>query len=136
MTRLFIDSDIILDLLLKRNDYQSTATLMSKIDNHRYEGYTTPLVVANIHYIMTKFGGKKRSIKNIKKLRKILSILTIDEETVDEALLTDAEDFEDAMQFITAKKNHIDFIITRNKKDYKQCGLPVLNSKEFLQIEK
>ena len=137
MIKLYIDSDIILDLLLKRYDYYNNAAeLMTKIDKRKYKGYTTPLVIANIHYIMTKFGGKKKSIKNIRKLRKIISILSIDEKIVDEALLSDNTDFEDAIQYITSEKNNIDFIITRNKGDFKNSKLPVLNAKEFLRIEK
>ena len=136
MIKLYIDSDIILDLLLKRNDYDNAAELMTKINKKKYKGYTTPLAVANIHYIMTKFGGKKKSIKNIRKLRKIISILSIDEEIVDEALLSDNTDFEDAIQYIASEKNNIDFIITRNKGDFKNSKLAVLNAKEFLRIEK
>ncbi len=136
MIKLYIDSDIILDLLLKRNDYDNAAELMTKINKKKYKGYTTPLAVANIHYIMTKFGGKKKSIKNIRKLRKIISILSIDEKIVDEALLSDNTDFEDAIQYIASEKNNIDFIITRNKGDFKNSKLPVLDAKEFLRIEK
>lgn len=137
MIKLYIDSDIILDLLLKRYDYYNNAAeLMTKIDKRKYKGYTTPLVIANIHYIMTKFGGKKKSIMNIRKLRKIISILSIDEEIVDEALLSDNTDFEDAIQYITSEKNNIDFIITRNKGDFKKSKLPVLNADEFLRIKK
>ena len=103
MIKLYIDSDIILDLLLKRYDYYNNAAeLMTEIDKRKYKGYTTPLVIANIHYIMTKFGGKKKSINNIRKLRKLISILSIDEKIVDEALLSDNTDFEDAIQYITS----------------------------------
>ena len=137
MIKLYIASDIILDLLLKRYDYYNNAAeLMTKIDKRKYKGYTTPLVIANIHYIMTKFGGKKKSIKNIRKLRKLISILSIDEKIVDEALLSDNTDFEDTIQYITSEKNNTDFIITRNKGDFKNSKLPVLNAKEFLRIEK
>ncbi len=93
MIKLYIDSDIFLDLLLKRNDYNNAAELMTEIDKKEYKGYTTPLVIANLHYIMTKFGGKKKPIMNIRKLRKIISILSIDEEIVDEALVSDNADF-------------------------------------------
>ena len=135
MTKLFIDSDVILDLLMKRDDYISSAELMTKIVNKEYSGYTSPIVIANIHYIMSKYEDKKKSMHNIRKLRKFLSILTIDEEIIDEAIFSDATDFEDAIQYITSEKNEIDFIITRNKKDYKNSRLPVLNTKEFLRLD-
>lgn len=136
MTKLFIDSDIILDLLLERDNYNSAARLMTEIEKKAYKGYTTPLVMANIHYIMTKYVGRKKSLKNLRKLRKIISILTIDEEIVDEALLSDTTDFEDAIQRIASEKNNVDFIITRNKGDFKNSNLVVLNAEEFLRIEK
>lgn len=134
MVKIFIDSDIILDLLLQRNDYHDSARLMTGLVENKYIGFTTPIVIANIHYIMTRLENKRKSLNNIKKLRKMISILTVDEEIIDDALLHEAVDFEDSIQYLTSEKNNLDFIITRNKKDYKQSKLPVLNAKEFLTM--
>jgi len=134
MIKLFIDSDIILDLLIKRNEYQSSAKLFTIIENKELKGYASPIVFANVHYIMTKYGGKEKSILNLRILRKFLSILTLDEEILDEALYAEAPDFEDSIQYIASEKNEIDFIITRNKKDYKRSKIPVLTATEFLEI--
>ena len=135
MTKIFIDSDIILDLLTKRNDYQSSADLFTRISNSQYTGYTSPIVFVNVHYIMSKYEGKKKSIQNLIKLRRLLSILAIDEEIIDQALLADAVDFEDSIQYIASEKNLMDFIITRNKKDYKKSVVPALTAFEFLKIK-
>ena len=134
MIKLFIDSDIILDLLIKRNEYQSSAKLFTIIENKELKGYTSPIVFANVHYIMTKYGGKEKSILNLRILRKFLSILTLDEEILNEALYAEAPDFEDSIQYIASEKNEIDFIITRNKKDYKRSKIPALTATEFLKI--
>ena len=134
MIKLFIDSDIILDLLIKRNEYQSSAKLFTIIENKELKGCTSPIVFANVHYIMTKYGGKEKSILNLRILRKFLSILTLDEEILDEALYAEAPDFEDSIQYIASEKNEIDFIITRNKKDYKRSKIPALTATEFLKI--
>jgi predicted nucleic acid-binding protein len=134
MIKLFIDSDIILDLLIKRNEYKSSAKLFTIIENKELKGYTSPIVFANVHYIMTKYGGKEKSILNLRILRKILSILTLDEEILDEALYAEAPDFENSIQYIASEKKEIDFIITRNKRDYKRSKTPVLTATEFLEI--
>ncbi len=134
MIKIFIDSDIILDLLIKRDEYQEAAELFTKIAGNEIIGFTTPLVFANVHYILTKYEGKNKSILSLRKLRKLLSVLTINEEIIDEALLFDAKDFEDSIQYITSEKNNLDFIITRDKKDYKESKLPVLSATEFLKI--
>ncbi len=136
MIKIFIDSDIILDLLLRRKEFESAAELMTGLVEKKYLGYTTPIVVANIHYIMTKLENKTKSIENIKKLRKFISILTIDEEIIDDALSLRANDFEDSIQYLTSEKHEMDFVITRNKKDYKKCKLTVLDAREFLKLDK
>ena len=134
MTKIFLDSDVLLDLFFKRDDFESISEIMTNIVDKRYIGYTSPIVIANIHYLMTKLGNKKKSLSNIKKLRTIISILTIDEKIIDDALSLNAVDFEDSIQFLTAEKNHIDCIITRNKKDFKKSKLPIYNAKEFLEL--
>lgn len=134
MIKLFIDSDIILDLLIKRNEFESSSLLFTQIDKKEFRGYTSPIVFANVHYIMTKYGGKEKSILNLRKIRKIISVLTLNEEVIDEALYSEAPDFEDSIQYIASEKNEIDFIITRNKKDYKRSRIPALTATEFLEM--
>ncbi|MDX9801200.1 MAG: PIN domain-containing protein [Spirochaetia bacterium] len=135
MVKIFIDSDVILDLLIKRNDFESSALLLTKIINKEIEGFSSPLVFANVYYINTKYEGKSKSIENLRKLRQLMSILTIDQNIIDEALFANAKDFEDSVQYTAAEKNHIDFIITRNKQDYKDSKLPILTAAEFLKID-
>jgi predicted nucleic acid-binding protein len=132
MAKLFIDSDVIIDLLSKRNDYKEAAVLFRRIENGKDNGYTSALVFANVHYIMTKYIGKEKSLQNLKKLRSLLSILLIDEAVIDEALSSDAPDFEDAIQYSTAYWQGIDFIITRNKKDYRGSKVFTLTPREYL----
>ncbi|MBN1646452.1 MAG: PIN domain-containing protein [Spirochaetales bacterium] len=134
MINLFIDSDIIIDLLAKRNEYESAAALFSLMLAGKLTGFTTPLVMANVYCIISKHNGRKQAIEKIRKLRKILSILAINEEIFDEALGHDSIDFEDAIQYKTAERNSIDCIITRNKKDYKNSRIPVKTATEIIRI--
>jgi predicted nucleic acid-binding protein len=60
--------------------------------------------------------------------------LPVDESTIDEALSLDFKDFEDAIQYVAAKNNNMDFIITRNKNDYENSKISVLNAREFLEL--
>ncbi len=49
------------------------------------------------------------------------------------ALKSGIDDFEDAVQYYAAKSAHVDFIITRNIKDYKESTIPVLTAEQFLR---
>jgi predicted nucleic acid-binding protein len=134
MISLFIDSGIILDLLLKRNEYDAAAALFTGIVGGEYHGCTSPIVLANIHYIAARFAGKRKAMGNIRKLRSVLSVLPVDEEIVDAALGSDLRDFEDAVQCAAARAGKVDLIITRNKKEYRGCAVPVLTAREFLEL--
>ena len=134
MNKLFIDSDILIDLLAKRTHYEEALKLLSIITENKAKAYTTPLVLANVNYIITKFGNKQKSRKALKTLRKNITILTMDEKVFDEALDSSFPDFEDALQYFSAVNQDINFIITRNKKDYSKGNLKVVTAGEYLTI--
>jgi predicted nucleic acid-binding protein len=56
----------------------------------------------------------------------------MDDKILELALASNFKDFEDAIQYHTALENHLDMIISRNKKDFKNSVLPVLTAKEYL----
>ena len=133
MKKVFLDSDIIIDLISQRLPfYNDAAQIFTLLDLNKFMGFTTPVVFSNLFYILSKLKNKSFAIKNLNKLRSILNILTVDEKTIDLSLASDFTDFEDAIQYYSSIENGINIIITRNKKDYKNCKIPVLSPKEFL----
>ena len=51
--KLFLDSDIILDVLLEREEfYEASARLLDLGDSKKIHLYTSSLVAANIYYIL------------------------------------------------------------------------------------
>jgi predicted nucleic acid-binding protein len=134
MNSLFIDSDILIDLLAQREYHVEAAALMTIIGEKKVTAFITPIVLANVDYIITKFSNKAKSRKAIRTLRNKLSILPMDEKVVDAALESEFPDFEDALQYFAAEKRGIDFIITRNKKDYAKGSLRVVTAQEYMNM--
>jgi len=134
MNSLFIDSDIIIDLLARRENHAEAAALMAIIAEKKVAAFTTPIVLANVDYIITKHSSKAKSRRAVKSLRKKLSILPMDAKIVDSALDSEFSDFEDAMQYYAAEKHGIDFIVTRNKKDYAKGSLRVITAQEYMDM--
>ena len=135
MHKVFFDSDIILDVLAKREKfYTPAAKLFTLVDRGVIEGYTSPIVFANIHYVLTKMTSKDYSLKSLRNLKSILSILPINDKIIEAALESGFNDFEDAIQYHTAKENEIRFLITRNKKDYKKSKISICTAEEYLKI--
>ena len=137
MKRLFLDSDIILDLLAERNDfYNSAANIFKLAYEKEIEIFTSPVVFANVFYILRKIIGKDKAKEQLRDLRLIINILSINEGTVDLAFSSTFKDFEDALQYFMARENTIPVIVSRNIKDYKVKDIIIQTSMEFIQMYK
>ena len=132
--KLFIDTDIILDVLAKREPFFiPAARLFALIDEKRIKAFTTPVVFSNLFYILSKFKSRNFAHSSLRKLRLLLNIIQIDERIIDLALNSEFKDFEDAIQYYSAKFNNLEFIITRNVKDFVSKDLMVLTAEDFIE---
>lgn len=135
--KVFIDSDIILDVLAKREPfYASAALLFSLIEKRKIDGYTSPIVFSNVHYVLRKRVSKKITLESLRYLKTLIQILPLDNRAIELALDSEFNDFEDAIQYFCAEQNSIKYIITRNKIDYKKAKITILTAKEFLSMLK
>ncbi len=134
MRKVFIDTNIILDLLAEREPYfNSAAIVFSMADRNELQLFTTSLSYINTHYVLSKLIGSSQSRLHLNKLRTILGLLKVDEKIVDLALSTvDFKDFEDAIQYYAAIEGKQDIIITRDSNGFKASLLPVMNCEEFI----
>ena len=118
---------------MKREDFLvNSSNVLNLIKKGYYQGYTSTLVLANVHYSLKKFSNQENSRETLKKLIKIINVLNITDQITEKALYSDFKDFEDAIQYFCALENDIDCIITRNKKDFSKSSIPVYTPTEFL----
>ena len=135
MHDLFVDTDIILDLLAKREPYYiHAARLLTLAVENKIQAYTSPIIIANIHYVLSKLQSKDKALQSILKLRSFIKILPVDDKIIELALSSNFNDFEDAIQYYTAKSSDLTFLITRNKKDYKVNDISICTAEEYINI--
>ena len=136
MSRLLIDTNIVMDLLSKREKfYDEAAALFSRADKKELVLTITSLTFANTNYILTKLKSAKEAREILRKFKVLIELLNLDDKVTELALSDDSfPDFEDGLQYYSAIENQIDVIITRNKKDFKNSKIPVLSTKEFLAL--
>ena len=133
--KVFIDSDIILDLLAERDlFYDNAAKIFTLAYEKKIVLYTTATVLANVFYILRKIKGNEEAKRKLKNLRLLVHILPINENITDMALDSKFTDFEDALQYFTARENNVLAILTRNTKDYKVKDITVQTSEEYLKM--
>lgn len=134
MKKLFIDTNIVIDLLSRREPFfEEAATLFSLADKKIIELSISSLTIAYISYTLLRQTNSKEAKSVLRKLRLIIEILPIDDKVVGLALNDDSfTDFEDGLQHFTAIENNQDIIITRNLKDFRNSKLPVMTAGQFL----
>lgn len=134
MSKLLIDTNIVLDLLAKRDPfYKSAAQVFSLADKHKLKLTVSSLTFANTNYVLTRLKSAKEAREILRKFKILVKILSLNEKIVDLALNDeDFKDFEDGLQYYTAVENNQDFIITRDLRDFKQAKIPVMTAEEYL----
>ena len=133
--KLLVDSDIILDLLAERElFYDDAARLFTLAHEKKIELFTTAVVLANVFYIIRKICGNEESKRQLRNLRLLVHVLSIDEKIADMSLNSRFGDFEDGLQYFAAKENNIPTLITRNTADYRVKDMVIQTPKEYLKM--
>jgi predicted nucleic acid-binding protein len=134
MDKLLVDTNIVIDLLSKREEFfQEAQELFTLADNSEVELFVSALTFANTHYLLSKYQKLEDARKTLIRFKVLVEVSALDDKIVELALVSDFKDFEDAIQYHTALENGIDIIITRNKKDFKNSKLPVMTAREYLK---
>lgn len=134
MKNLFLDTNIAIDLLSKREPfYDAAAILFTLGDRKQVKLYISSLSFSTIYYLLRRQMGAEKAMDVLQRFRILVHILPVKDTTVDKALNSDFTDFEDAIQYYSAIENGIKVIITRNVKDYKASTVPVITPDEFLK---
>jgi predicted nucleic acid-binding protein len=128
-----IDLNIILDVFQKRDPFfEASAGLLAAVESGRVTGYIAAHSITTLFYLVQKGRSAADARAIITNLLQFLKILPIDQSTIEQALNLDYRDFEDAVQMISAVQNRMDYLITRNIKDYHPPLLPTTQPADFL----
>lgn len=135
MSTVFVDTDVCIDLLSGRKPFNNTAEILfSLADNHKIKIYVSSLSFSNIDYVLRSQYTAMHSRQLIGKFKTLVNVLPVSSNTIDLAIASDFNDFEDAIQYACAIENSLTTIITRNIKDYKKATITVLTPEAFLAL--
>ena len=133
MKRIFLDTNIIVDLLMQREGVVTSAKVLSKAKKEEVSLLVSVLTIANIAQILRKVLAGRALYVEMAKLVNFLDVVDLKKEHLFSTLELEAKDFEDALQYYCACDNDCDIIVTRNKKDFDFSTIEVLTPEEFLQ---
>lgn len=134
MTKILIDTNVIIDLLAKREDhYKDSLALFSLADRDEIQLIISTLSIANTYFLLNDVIKMKDSRAIMRKFKVLVDSFPLTDKVIELALNDiDFKDFEDGIQYYTALESNCKAIITRNTKDFKNSSIPVLRPREFL----
>lgn len=133
MENIFVDTNIVIDLLAKREPfYKEAQDLFTLGDKNEVNLFISSLTFANTYYSIVRHHKEVDAKKYLSKFKVLVTILSLDAKAIELALASDFKDFEDGLQYFTAMDNEADVIITRNKKDFTNAKIPVMTAEEYL----
>ena len=128
--KIFIDTNIFLDLILKRENYKEALIIFNTIEQELFKGVILDITILNIDYVA------KKQVKNIKDfltlVNKTFLVVGADNKDIKSALELENRDLEDNLQYTMALNYKCDLIIS-NDKAFLKKDIRVLSSTQFIK---
>ena len=134
MKRIFVDTNVIFDLLAKREPFHlDSMQIISLADLGKVELCISSLSLVNAHYILKEVMKLEDARSIIARFKVLVKTYELNDKII-ELALNDKEfkDFEDGILYYTALEAQCDLILTRNVKDFKNAKLPLMRPNEYL----
>lgn len=133
MKKVFIDTNILVDLLADRKPFSKYAVeIFNTAENKKIKLFTSSHSIATTYYLLKKFVDDKTLREILLGLFEYVTIIPVDKEVLTKGLRSKQKDFEDSIQIYCATSiEKMDCIVTRNMKDFKGSEIPVLAPDEL-----
>lgn len=127
--KIFLDTNIFLDLILKRENYQESLLILNAVSKGIFDAFILDITLLNIDYIAKKQVKDIRSFLN--ELNKNFTVLGADNAVFTMSLELNHTDLEDNVQYINAKESHCELILTNDQK-FHSPNIITFSSQEFV----
>ena len=132
--RVLIDTNIALDVLLKREPhYEKSAGVLVLSEKREIDAYISASAVTDIYYITRKaMKDKHATVDLLRKLVNVVNVAAVTGDNVRHALDLEWDDFEDSIQYMAGENLLVEYIVTRNPQDFKHGSILTVTPEEFL----
>lgn len=134
-TRWMIDTNIFLDVFLQREGFfEASKGVLKLCEDRRVQGVLSASSITDIFNIVKKgLRSTEMAYSVLGSILNIVKVASVSNEDVMRAFMTKASDFEDCLLATCAKTNQCTAIVTRNKKDFLNFGIPLLSPEEVME---
>ena len=130
----FLDTNVVLDHLMDRQPFAEHAhRIFALAERGELRLHLSALSFCNLYYLLRKPMGPQKALALLVQLRQLTRVTVLGEREISSALAAPGKDFEDAVQYESAKSGEgVSVIITRNRGDFPVSELLIMAPDEFL----
>lgn len=134
--KLLIDTNVVLDVLLRREPFFRTAAeVLNLTQRDEVREYVSASAITDIYYIANKQMKDRDAVRDLlKRLLMVVSVVAVSEREIQNALNLAWGDFEDSVQYSVALLNEMDGIVTRNPSDYQEANMRIWLPEQALEL--
>jgi len=131
--KVLIDTNVIMDVLVGREPFlEMSRYVVNLCDNCVIEGFLAAHSITNLFYMLRKYYPSDECHDILLDIFDIFSVIGIDETKLKTALQNkEFKDFEDCLQVECGREVDVDYIITRDTKDFSKSDIPCITPTEF-----
>jgi predicted nucleic acid-binding protein len=134
--KIFVDVNVFIDVLTKRQGWSESLRVLNLARRSQdIESYTSALTVPLLYFFRRRVAPESAARADVQAILKGIQLVPMTDTLLDLAFVSAGSDFEDNIQLASAESISVDHLITRNKKDFTNTHLSVVNPEEWLAVE-
>lgn len=112
---------------------QFSSQVLHLVEINQIKGSITANSITDIYYVLNRYLKDKQQLyKVIDVLLQLVAIIDVTARDVKKAFHPGVLDFEDELIWVCAARAKIDYIITRNTKDFINSPVPAITPEDFV----
>lgn len=133
--RILVDTNVLFDVLTVREPFfNASASVWNMAERSAVNGLVSAISFNNVHYVVRRRAGRRKADQAIRLLRDIFVVVPLDLQILSQAIDAGFSDFGDAIQFFSAVRSDVDYLVTRNTKHFPEQDVPSLTPDGFLAL--
>lgn len=133
--KVLFDTCVMIDILQNRIPFSTAAIQLHHfVAANNMTGILTAKSMTDIFYVIRKAIGDEACRGAMNVLCQLYGIADTTAEDIKNALNSGSRDFEDAVMMKTASRVGVDYIVTRNVKDYTRSAVPVITPSDLVPL--
>jgi len=133
--RVLVDLNVIIDVMQNRQPfYEDSAGVVDAVARGEVKGWLAAHSITTMFYVISRIRNRETAVQAVTSLLESFTVAKVDDTIIREALSLSWKDFEDAVQMASASAEGVDYLITRNIKDFQSGPVPGIQPPAFLTL--